>query len=270
MGFFINWLFLWDLQSIIKLERWKKQNMNSVETWFNALAEADVLQSLGNYSFNNQEFIMPNISQEVAVFNAKDIGHPLINKSTRVDNNLIFNGYGKFVIVTGANMAGKSTFLRTVGVNLVLAMKGVPVCAKEMTFSPIEIFSSMRTNDSLKGNKSYFFSELSRLKKIIDKLEKGDNLFIILDEILKGTNSLDKKKGSKAFLKKLINYKCKGLIATHDLALGELENEFPDNIKNICFEVITKDKDIEFDYKLYDGITQNLNASFLMKKMGIV
>ena len=149
-------------------------------------------------------------------------------------------------------------------------MNGAPVCASSFTFTPVGIFSSMRTDDSLQRHKSYFFSELERLKTIFDKINNGEKLFLILDEILKGTNSKDKEIGSKAFLKKLIKLNANGIIATHDLTLGELEQDYPDHITNQCFEVKISEKELDFDYKLYPGITKNLNASYLLEKMGIV
>jgi DNA mismatch repair ATPase MutS len=156
-----------------------------------------------------------------------------------------------------------------VAVNFILAMTGAPVCAKKFVFSPADIFTSIRTSDNLLASESYFFAELKRLKLIIDTLDSGTKLFIILDEILKGTNSKDKQEGSKALLKQLIRFNSSGLIATHDLTLGELINEYPDNIRNMRFEVEIKNDELDFDYKLKDGISQNLNATFLMKKMGI-
>jgi len=179
-------------------------------------------------------------------------------------------GHSQINIITGANMAGKSTFLRTIGVNLVLAMTGNVVCAKGFSFVPISIHTSVRTNDSLQKSESYFFAELKRLKAIIDRLEKGEKLFVIVDEMLRGTNSKDKHLGSIALTKQMINLKASGLIATHDIALGELINTYPGNIKNQRFEVEIENNKLVFDYLLKSGISQNLNAVFLMKKMGII
>jgi DNA mismatch repair ATPase MutS len=178
-------------------------------------------------------------------------------------------GFGQFRIITGANMAGKSTYLRTVGINLVLAMTGSPVLANSFVFSPVDVFTGIKTSDSLQAGESYFFAELKRLKEIIVQLEKGKTLFVILDEILRGTNSADKQKGSKALIRQLIQMKASGLIATHDLALGELADFFPENIKNQRFEVEIENNELKFDYLLKEGISQNLNATSLMKKMGI-
>jgi DNA mismatch repair ATPase MutS len=174
-----------------------------------------------------------------------------------------------FLVITGANMSGKSTYLRTVGVNYVLACTGLPVCADSFLFSPAKLFTSLRTSDSLNDNESYFLAELKRLKMIIDRLGSGEKLFIILDEILKGTNSVDKQKGSFALIQQFIRLHTCGIIATHDLMLGSLETEFPDNIKNYHFDADTKDDTLTFSYQIEEGIAQNMNACFLMKKMGI-
>ncbi|MDP4187349.1 MAG: hypothetical protein Q8905_04835, partial [Bacteroidota bacterium] len=177
---------------------------------------------------------------------------------------------GQFAIITGANMAGKSTFLRTIGVNLILAMTGAPVCAKKFLFEPFDLFTSMRTTDSLTKNESYFYAELKRLKELIGKLENGEKIFIILDEILKGTNSTDKQAGSKAILEKLIRLKGVGIIATHDLSLTDLQKKYPQFIQNRCFEIEINGAKIYFDYLLKEGITRKMNAMLLMQQMGLV
>jgi DNA mismatch repair ATPase MutS len=197
------------------------------------------------------------------------MGHPLLKRETRISNDFSVECRGQVFIITGANMAGKSTFLRTVAVNMVLGMIGAPVCAGEMNLSPVKLFTSMRTTDSLSQNESYFYAELKRLKALKERLEKGENIFFILDEILKGTNSTDKSLGSKLFLRRAIEYGGTGLIATHDISLGEMETEFPVNVVNKCFEIEIDGEKISFDYLLRDGITRKMNAAALMKQMGI-
>ena len=167
-------------------------------------------------------------------------------------------------------MAGKSTFLRTVGINLVLASSGCKVCAAGFEYSPVRVYTNMRTSDNLMNDESYFYAELLRLQTMLNLIRHGENLFVILDEMLKGTNSVDKLNGSKELIRQLISLKTHGIVATHDLKLTELSQSFPEVIKNLCFEVQLNADELVFDYKLADGITQTMNATFLMKKMGII
>ena len=265
----MNYFFLWDILQSRRLDRWRGIYKDYLEKWFETLSCFDALNSLACFSFNNPGFIFPEPVDTAFVLKAEDCGHPLILEDSRINNPIGLEGWKQFIIVTGANMAGKSTYLRTVAVNFILAMTGAPVCASKFVFSPAEIFTSIRTRDNLLQNESYFFAELKRLKAIIDELDSGTQLFIILDEILKGTNSKDKQMGSLALLKQLIRYNATGLIATHDLSLGSLIEEFPENIRNKRFEVEIENDNLVFDYTLKDGISRNLNATFLMKKMGI-
>jgi DNA mismatch repair ATPase MutS len=200
----------------------------------------------------------------------KGLGHPLINRNTCVRNDVEIKGDLSFLIVTGANMAGKSTYLRTIGVNYLLACMGAPSCAESLLVYPANLVTSLRTSDSLAGNESYFFAELKRLKMVIDRLKSGEELFIILDEILKGTNSADKQKGSFALMRQLVALKTCGVIATHDLLLGELEQEYPGQIKNYRFEADINGDRLTFSYRLREGVARNMNATFLMEKMGII
>lgn len=265
----LNYFAVWDILQSRRLEKWRATYSKDAVFWFDVLAQFDALNSLACFYYNRPDFILPRATRKTFTLEAENCGHPLINPKTRIDNPISFDGWKQFKIVTGANMAGKSTYLRTVAVNFVLAMTGAPVCATKFVFSPADIFTSILTRDDLLHNESYFFAELKRLKAIIDKLESGSKLFIILDEILKGTNSKDKQEGSKALLKQLIRYDSSGLIATHDLTLGELIKEYPANIRNNRFEVEIENDELVFDYTLKEGISQNLNATFLMKKMGI-
>jgi DNA mismatch repair ATPase MutS len=203
---------------------------------------------------------------------AEKLVHPLLFNEKVVSNDFKINSETEISIITGANMTGKSTFLRTVGINLVLAMNGCPVAAKEFSFIPMGLFTSMRTSDSLNDGTSYFNAEILRLRSLVENLEKGTPQFIILDEILKGTNSQDKLTGSELFLEKLMKsstlFSC--LIATHDLELTKIEEKFPLKIKNYCFELQNQNGELLTDYKLQNGITKSMNAIYLMKKFGII
>lgn len=269
VGFILNGLLLWDFHCIIKLEKWRTSVSSSLPVWMNLLGKIDGFNSLANYAYNNPDYSFPQVENGEPVLEADSLGHPLLKRETRINNDFSVKRRGQVFIITGANMAGKSTFLRTVAVNMVLGMIGAPVCAGGMKLSPVKLFTSMRTTDSLSHNESYFYAELKRLKALKERLETGENIFFILDEILKGTNSTDKSLGSKLFLRRLIEYRGTGLIATHDISLGEMETEFPVNVVNLCFEIEIDGERISFDYLLRDGITRKMNAAALMKQMGI-
>ncbi|GAL67717.1 MutS-related protein [Jejuia pallidilutea] len=264
---FGNGLFLTDIKNSYRIERWIENYGDKVEDWFKTVSFFDAYNSLGNFTFNHPEFVFPKITNANEVIKAKGLGHPLLNKYKRVDSDVTINNE-QFFIVTGANMAGKSTFLRTVSLHIVMANVGLPVCAKASTYNPIKLITSMRTSDSLTDDSSYFFSELTRLKFIVDTI-KTEPYFIVLDEILKGTNSTDKAIGSRKFVEKLVATNATGIIATHDLSLCEIEQELS-AVKNYYFDAEIIDDELHFDYTLKEGICKNMNASFLLKKMDIV
>jgi DNA mismatch repair ATPase MutS len=270
VSIFLNGLFMFNLHLLLKVEKWKKQNQENVPNWFETIATFDAVSSLANFAYNNPQFIYPELVANDFEFEAENLGHPLIAQEQRVVNNIKIRGWNQFAIITGANMSGKSTFLRTIGVNYILAMTGAPVCASKLSFFPIQIHSSIRTSDSLTRNESYFYAELKRLKQIIDELESGKKKLILLDEILKGTNSKDKQAGSIALIEQLLHYRSVGLFATHDLMLGELANRFPKQVNNLCFEIQIENDKMLIDYKLHEGVCKNLNATYLMKNMGIL
>ena len=266
----LNGLFMFNLHLLAAVEKWKERYRDVIPGWYSIMGELDALSSLANFSFNNTEYIYPKPVSDQFSFEADDLGHPLIPKGECVTNSINILGWKQYCIITGANMSGKSTFLRTVGVNYILAMIGAPVFASKFVFFPVMLHSSIRTNDSLARKESFFYAELKRLKGIISELESGQHTFILLDEILKGTNSKDKQAGSIALLQQLIKYQSVGLIATHDLILGDLIKNYPENIHNLCFEIHIIEDEMSIDYKLQDGVCKNLNATFLMKKMGIL
>ena len=262
-----NALFLWDIHNVCKVEKWISSYNHTVGNWFNVVAFFDAENSLANFHFNHPKFNFPEISLSKEIIKSTNLGHPLLDSKKRIDNDFIINDE-HFFIVTGANMAGKSTFLRTVSLSIVMANCGLPVCAESYKYSPIKLITSMRTSDSLTEDESYFYSELKRLKFIVDEI-KSEKYFIILDEILKGTNSKDKAIGSKKFVEKLTKSKSTGIIATHDVSLCELENEFTE-IKNYFFDAEVIEDELHFDYSFKKGICKNMNASFLLQKMKIV
>lgn len=268
-GILLNAILLWDIQQVWRAEKWKSENAKKLQQWFEAIAEIDALCSISNLSFNNPNWIFPTLNKD-DVWEFNNIRHPLMKTDICVANSFKVEKIPHLKVITGANMAGKSTYLRTIGSNMVLAMIGAPVHSESMNFTPIQIISSLRTTDSLMKKESYFYAEIKRLQFIVNRLRDGEQLFVLMDEILKGTNSKDKEQGSKALLRQLINLRTVGIIATHDLSLGKLEEEFYPNIHNQCFEVDIKNDELSFDYTIRPGVAKNMNASFLLKKMGIV
>jgi hypothetical protein len=265
----LNTFFLWDLWQIMALKKWKDQNSVIVPLWFETIAQIEVINSFATLSFNHPAWCFPSIADEHFVLSGEEIGHPLISEKLRVPNSFDMNGIGKIDLITGSNMAGKSTFLRSVGVNMILAYAGASVCAKKMTVSIAKLMSTMRVADNLAENTSTFYAELKRLKSIIESVINQEKVVIMLDEILRGTNSIDRHTGSSALIKQLIKHNAVALIATHDIELAKLENEFPGNVRNYHFDVQVKGEELFFDYKLKKGICTSLNASLLMKKIGI-
>lgn len=269
MATILNGLLFWELRQVIRIEGWKEKHSTELSHWLEAIAEMDAYCSLATFAYNHPDYIYPQIAAKPFCMKAQAMGHPLMNRKKCVRNGIDIEKHPFFIIITGANMAGKSTYLRTVGVNYLLTCIGAPIWAEQMTAYPARLVTSLRTSDSLTDNESYFFAELKRLKLIINKLEAGEELFIILDEILKGTNSMDKQKGSFALIKQFMTLNANGIIATHDLLLGTLVDIFPDNIHNYCFEADISNNELTFSYQMRNGVAQNMNACFLMKKMGI-
>ncbi len=266
-GQLMTGLMLWDLKQAYHLEQWLTQHSQRVENWFETIDFFDAYNSLGNFAYNHPQYVFPTIEQSNTVLKATDAAHPLLNPQEAVTNDFKIDQH-EFFIVTGANMAGKSTFLRTVSLQIVMTNVGLPVYAKTCSYSPIQLITSMRTVDSLADEASYFYAELSRLKFIVERL-KNETYFIILDEILKGTNSTDKAIGSRKFIEKLVRSESTGIIATHDLSLCEVAEELP-QVKNYYFDAEIIQDELHFDYTLKKGICKNMNASFLLKKMEIV
>ncbi len=265
----LNILLLWNLQQILDLEKWKKENDFNVQNWFDTLANFEALNSFATINFNNPDWCFPLLKEKHFTLNGTELGHPLINKNKRINNFIDIEKAGEIMLVTGSNMAGKSTYLRSIGINTILAMAGAPVCAKTFEISPVQLLSSMRIADNLEESTSTFYAELKKLKTVIEKINSGEKVFILLDEILRGTNSLDRHTGSEALIRQLIKQKAAAILATHDVALAELKTSFPTNILNYHFDAQVNGEELYFDYKLKEGVCTNMNASLLMKKIGL-
>jgi hypothetical protein len=269
LGIVFNGLFLFDFIMLHLLERWKEKNREKIMEWIGITGWTDAMISLAGFAYNHPGFAVPEIREENGTLEAEGIGHPLIPPSRRVVNRLSL-GQERVIIITGANMAGKSTFLRSLGINTVLAYAGCPVCADRFSMGYTGLCSSMRTADSLADEESYFLAEIRKLQRIVQRMEQGEPLLILLDEVLKGTNTTDKKLGSVGLIERCLGHRVRCFIATHDLSLGEMEQVHQGKVVNYCFESYIRDLELEFDYTLRKGIAKNMNASFLMKKMGIM
>ena len=262
-----NGLFLFHFHNLRAIIQWKKSNALALENWLEVIGEFEMLNSLANFSFNNPQFAFPTLNSNYEI-SFSNVSHPLLNENSRIGNDISFNPHS-FSILTGSNMSGKSTFLRSLGVNMVLAGIGAPVCAIQANVHPLSVLVSMRLSDSLSDSESYFYAEIKRLKLIIDALNE-ERSFVLLDEILRGTNSDDKRNGTIEFIKNSINKNAIGVIATHDIEVCLTTDEFPNQLTNRCFEVEISNDDLHFDYKLYNGICKNKSATFLMKKIGVI
>lgn len=268
VGLMLNFFLAWDILVIGQWEKWRKNNENHLGSWEKHLAQLEVWISAATYKFNYPEATFASFNKDERI-NILAMGHPFVSKTKRVLNNVSINKEEQFLIITGPNMAGKSTYLRSLGLAFICANAGFPVLAESCTLPKLKLYSSMRTSDDLSDESSYFHSELSRLRFIMDAIDKGEQVFIILDEILKGTNSKDKEIGSAKFLEKLKRLNAKGVIATHDLSLCNLANG-DSAFRNMYFDSTISENDLSFDYKIRQGICKNMNASFLLKKMDLV
>ncbi len=262
-----NGIFLYHVRVLNDLLNWKKEYATSIVQWLDVMGEFEALNSIANFSHNNPKFTFPELNSNFEI-SFSELGHPLIAEEKRICNEVEFT-HNRFIILTGSNMSGKSTFLRTLGINMILAGTGSPVCSSNSNLHPLDVIVSMRQSDSLADSESYFFAEVKRLKHIMNALD-NKVCFVLLDEILRGTNSDDKRNGTIEVIKKIINKKAIGAIATHDMEICKTTDEFPNFLTNKCFEVEIIDNDLSFDYKLRDGICKNKSATFLMKKMEVI
>ena len=262
-----NGTFLFHIHTLKALIAWKKKNGSQLMTAIDIMGEVEMLNSLANFSYNNPNYAFPKLNNNYAI-TFTDLSHPLLNKENRIGNDIDFSKEN-FIILTGSNMSGKSTFLRSLGINMVLAGTGAPVCAAAANVQPLKVLVSMRLSDSLSDSTSYFFAEIKRLKQIMDSLQ-GERCFVLLDEILRGTNSDDKRNGTIEVIKKMVNKQVIGAIATHDTEVCLTTKEYPNQLTNKSFEATIVDNELYFDYKLRDGVCQNKSATFLMKKLGVI
>jgi DNA mismatch repair ATPase MutS len=264
----LNSFLLLDIYLIIGIEKWKSKNKAFLKSWSEVVSEFEVINSLAGFCYSNPTYKFPQLEEKNNYIHFESLGHPLINSTKRVCNNFHSEGQGDIVLITGSNMGGKSTFLRTVGVNLVLALAGAPCCAKQGLVSNLKIYTSLRTQDNLKEGISSFYAELSRIEKMLKLIEGSQNTFFLLDEMFKGTNSEDRHKGGFSLINQLSKLKTSGIIATHDIELAKLSGN-NSLVTNYSFNSEMINHSMIFSYKLHNGICYDFNASELMKKSGI-
>jgi len=263
----LNIFSFYHLHRYRALLQWKRTYGTHIAQWLETVAATEVLCSFANFAYNNPHFVYPTFNNQYRI-SFEDVGHPLIAENERITNNITLDE-AHFIILTGSNMSGKSTFLRTLGVNMLLAQVGLPVCAREAAIHPLPLLVSMRLSDSLSDGKSYFFAEINRIEQIMTAL-KRERCMVLLDEILRGTNSEDKQYGTIKIIERLLSLKAIGIVATHDIEVCKTADRYPEQLQNKCFESYIHEGELSFDYKLREGICQNKNATFLMEKLGII
>lgn len=266
---FVDLFLLWDLNCLAGVERWMDRAGTKCGTWFDVLGEVEALASLATLMRSDENLVMPEIAEPGAPLVVEGIAHPLIAKERRVRNELRLPGPGSALVVTGSNMAGKSTLLRALGVDIALALAGGPVCATRFSTPPLRLRASMRISDSVQSGASYFQAELTRLRTVIAEADDSPPILFLLDELLRGTNARARHKGARAVVKHLLARHAMGLVATHDIALSELESEMPGQVANVHFTDVFEDGEMTFDYRLRPGVVKTSNALRLLRQAGV-
>jgi hypothetical protein len=262
----------WDMYFSKKLQAYKKDLEPKLAEWLDRFYQLEALNAIANYAWLNPDYIfsLPGDHTAEPAFSARDLGHPLLPKNQKVTNDVEMSGVGDLYLITGSNMAGKSTFLRTIGINLALCFAGAPVDASRFTTIPFRLFSSINVTDSLNEGLSHFYAEVKRLRKLMDELNAKHSvpLFYFVDEIYRGTNNRERLKGSSAFLKEVVGKNGIGLVTTHDLELAKFEKAMP-SLTNWHFEETIEEGEMYFDYKLKKGPCTSTNALMIMQNEGL-
>jgi len=258
---------MYPLQAALAAERWRAAHGNAIRAWLDVLGEIEALVSLARYSYEHPEYPFPQFIEGAAAFQADELGHPLIPAAARVCNDVDMSGSTRVLLVSGSNMSGKSTLLRAVGINTVLAMAGAPVCAKRLQLTPLQIGASIRVNDSLHEGSSRFYAEITRLRRLFEPAALP--LLYLLDELLQGTNSSDRRIGAQGVIRALLERGAIGLVSTHDLALTEIAGLDAHALVNVHFEDEFIDGKLKFDFKLRNGIITKSNGIELMRSIGL-
>lgn len=265
----LNFFTWWDIRLMIELHDWKKSLRGNIDLWYDSLAKFEMFSSFATLAFNKPDWCYPEINTAWFTLVTKDLGHPLIASTKVVTNNFTLSHPNHLALITGSNMAGKSTFLRSVGANMALANAGSPVCAAIFIWSPCQCLTSMRISDNLQEETSTFYAELKKVKKMIDAIKANEKVILLIDEMLRGTNAEDRRLGVNAFVSQMIKANAVGIIASHDSTIYHFSNEYPDQVKPYYFDSHVENDELKFDYKIKPGTDTSANASFLMKKIGI-
>jgi hypothetical protein len=262
-------LLLWDLHLVYAIERWRRMSGPAVRSWLDAVGEMEALSSLASYHYEHPEDVFPDMSDGPACFDGDGLGHPLLPDDVMIRNDIRLTGDVRVLVVSGSNMSGKSTLLRTVGINAVLAQAGAPVRARRLRLTPLELGASIRIEDSLHAGVSRFYAEISRLGEIMRRAAEAPALLFLIDELLHGTNSHDRRIGAEAIVRGLVDRGAIGLVTTHDLALAHVAEALGPRGANVHFEDSLEDGRMRFDYRMRPGVVQKSNALALMRSVGL-
>jgi hypothetical protein len=262
-------LLLWKTNVAFAIERWRHDSGQKIAGWIAAAGEIEALLSLASFAFEHPSFAMPEIVDGAPCFEAVEAGHPLIPDDRRVTNDVSLGGELRLLVISGSNMSGKSTMLRTIGVNAILALAGAPVCVRSLRIAPMAVGASIRLHDSLQEGESRFYAEIVRIRQIVSMAEGGAPLLFLLDEILHGTNSHDRRIGAEAIVRGLVARGAIGCVSTHDLALASIADALAPRAANVHFEDHLEDGVMRFDYRMHPGVVQRSNALALMRTIGI-
>jgi DNA mismatch repair ATPase MutS len=262
-------LVLWDVHLAHAIERWRRSSGPAVRRWLGAVGEMEALLSLAGYRHEHPDDVFPEFSDGSPCFDGEALGHPLLSDAVMVRNDVRLTGELVVLVVSGSNMSGKSTLLRTVGVNAVLAQAGAPVRARRLRLTPLGVGASIRTQDSLQAGISRFYAEVTRLGAIVRRAHQPPPVLFLIDELLQGTNSHDRRIGADAIVRALVQRGAIGLLTTHDLALAQIADALGARAANVHFEDVLDDGRMRFDYRMRPGVVQKSNALALIRSVGV-
>lgn len=265
----LDLVIYWSAQLVFAAERWQRRFGPSIRTWIDVVGELEALASLSAFAYEHPAYAFPDVTETAPCFFASELAHPLLPAAAAVANDVALDGGGRIMILSGPNMAGKSTFIRAIGVNAVLAQCGAPVCARSLRMSPLQVAASICVLDSLSGGVSRFYAEIGRIKLIADLAGASMPVLFLLDELLSGTNSHDRFIATRFVLQMMASRNTIGIVSTHDLALTQIAADMPDRVFNAHFEDRIEGDRLIFDYKLKPGVVQTSNALHLMRAIGL-